>query len=267
MRIVHRITEARSAEVVRELAALGVESGTEHPITFEVAEDDRRWPLVEAWIRRREPLDFVYTTFSPVEIEAASWLELVPDWHFGYPEPRDHFPASTYDLSAYCEDCGVGLVQRAPFMLRGEPRWGTRSVLQLNWVFDEYFVRPELWRTLFKPRGVDYQAVIDRKHRPLATVVQLVIRDRVHIVTEGLAGERCPRCGRSKYAPVKRGRFPALLSTPRSALARTAEYFGSGRNAYNGVVVHPGLASELRAGRFTGVSYRPVAERSTSEER
>jgi len=56
--------------------------------------------------------------------------------------PEDSYVHTTYGTSYYCDRCGIGGKQRTPFRFRAEPKPTPQSLLQLNWVFDELFVRP-----------------------------------------------------------------------------------------------------------------------------
>src|SRR6267154_831136 len=209
MRVIHRISLQSSRHVRATLARFGIVVPESGFIGFEVDESSDDWPGIKSWIEREDPLDIVTTRFSSEEIAAARWLKLVPDWHRGYPQPEGDrgYLEATYDLTDYCPACGIGRKQRAPFQMRSEPKWGRNAILQLNWVFDEYFVKPEIHASIFKPRGISSRRVTNTKGNQLNTVVQLVIDEEVGIVSDGLAAETCPRCGRPKYLPVTRGPF------------------------------------------------------------
>jgi hypothetical protein len=152
-------------------------------------------------------------------------------------------------------------MQKAPFQMRREPTLRRNSVLQLNWVFDEFFVNPDVWKSLFKPLGVGCRPVQDMKGNELKTVVQLVAsEDEVEAILDGYPGEVCPNCGRMKYFYIERGPFPKLRTLPRGHLVKTKEYFGSGGRAYKAVIVSQSLVRALVAQRIRGVSFKPVAE-------
>ena len=108
---------------------------------FEIDEGHENWPAIRAWVARHQASDVIETKFTPDEVATARWLELVPAWQHRYPEPKENFQyrRTTYDDSNYCDACGVGLRQQAPFSIAGEPRWGKNSILQLNWIFDQFF--------------------------------------------------------------------------------------------------------------------------------
>jgi hypothetical protein len=112
-----------------------------------------KWPQLQVLLRKWGHSEgHVTTEFSKEEIDSARWIE-VGAWHHGYPQPEDDFGylRATYDLSEWCDACGIGLKQKASFQMKGEPRWGRRAILQLNWVFDELFVTPEVWSASSSP--------------------------------------------------------------------------------------------------------------------
>lgn len=273
MKIVHRISINSTPDIQRELAAMSVFVGKGDPVTsglvaFDVDESHAAWPRLKEWIERRNALDVVSTKFSAAEIGKARWLELEAEWHHGYPQPNElefGYRAVTYDLTDYCEGCGIGLRQKAPFRMKSEPKWGRRGILQLNWVFDEYFVTPEVWAGVFKPYGVAKREVLGTGGAELKTVVQLVVGQEIDIVTQGLLSENCAACDRVKYAPVARGYFPALVSEPQGHMVKTRQYFGSGASANHCVLISQDLASALASENVRGASVRPVAERSRQQ--
>ncbi len=269
MKFVHRIGFRATASQRRELEALGVKvpAGVAMPgggapfVAFDVAEDQPSWPLVRVLLQRWEVSEGqIRTEFSKNEIDAAPWLE-IGAWHHGYPQPDEDvfgYREMTYDLSDWCEQCGIGKKQKAPFQMKGEPTWGRNGILQLTWIYDELFVTPEVWASMFKPAGIGHRPVMDTKGRELKTVVQLVIEEEVGIVTEGLSPERCARCGRVKYLPVARGPFPRLTDKSSRAMARTREYFGSGGQADKRVLISQEVVRSLSAENLRGASLRPV---------
>lgn len=82
----------------------------------------------------------------------AAWLSIGATRHRGYPQPEDDYQYQVYDPNGYCDRCGIRTTQRTPFRFKSEPK-GRDSFLQLNWVFDEFFVRPEVSK-LFDDAGV-----------------------------------------------------------------------------------------------------------------
>jgi hypothetical protein len=234
-------------------------------ISFDLDESHESWPQVQRWIATRRAVDIVGTNFSKREIGDARWLELQPDWHHGYPQPKPGtfgYLEVTYNTSEYCSQCGIGPRQEAPFRMKAEPKWGRRGILQLNWIFDEYFVTPEVWTNVFKPHNVACRLVHNNRARELETVVQLVVERQIDIVTDGLPFEKCTTCGRIKYIPVARGPFPPLTCEPKAHMMKTRQYFGSGTSAHKRVILSQELARALATKKIRGASVRPVVEQS-----
>jgi hypothetical protein len=241
---------------------MGINVPAAGPVTFEIDEADSAWPAVAAWVQRQRPVDLVRTEFTRAEIDAAEWLQLQPTWHYGYPQPREDsfgYRSATYDPNTRCAACGAGLTQCAPFQMKGEPRWGRNGLLQLNWVFDEYFATPDVWRTVFAPAGVAARPVVNRAGTELSTVVQLVIGDPVPVAVDGRPSRRCPTCDRDIYLPVVRGPFPALAGRTDQALVWSREWFGGGAQAHRQVLIRADLASALTAAKVRGATLRPLA--------
>jgi hypothetical protein len=138
-------------------------------------------------------------------------LLMEPAWHHGYPEPSAEFAymERTFDMQTCCP-CGLGeRRQVAPFQMKREPRWGRRSILKLNWEFDEFFVKPEVWETCFRPFGIGKMPVFHhRTGNELVSVVQLKISEEAEVHVKGLKFKTCKLCGGRKYMPVDGCRFP-----------------------------------------------------------
>lgn len=258
MRVVHRISVAPSEAA--SLSALGVQVAAAGSVlvSFEMDESDPSWAIVEPWIRTHGAVDVPTTQFSAGELDAASWLELVADWHHGYPQPEKDFRYLQVTFNDACSVCGGGRRQVGAFQLKGEPKWGRRNVLQLNWVFDEFFVTPELWSSVFEPIGVAARPVVDRKGSVLQTVVQLVVDAEVDVETDGLACQVCDVCGQAKFAAPTRGFSPEPRDLGVSVpMVRSRQWFGSGARAFREVIVSQELRRSLAAAGINGASFRP----------
>lgn len=169
MNITHHVAFPGDELVYRALSAAGVEleSGVSN---FQIDESDPRWPTIEALAGQFMAIDIATTKFSLSELERASYVAFAATGHHGYPEPSDDngYLEATYDLSDYCAVCGIGLQQIRPFRFAKEPVWGLNSVRQLNWIFDEYFVKPEVWSMLFEPFGIGCRPVVLRFQAEIA---------------------------------------------------------------------------------------------------
>ncbi|UTT62904.1 hypothetical protein [Microcella humidisoli] len=264
MKIMRRIAAQSSPQVARELGELGIQVSPDGHFGFWFDESDSRWPAVVDWLAShgRSFEDLISTTrFTNGELKAAEWHEFSTDWHWSYPQPNDDvfgYRKVTYDDSEFCPHCGIGLRQVAPFRMRGEPRWGRRSVLQLNWVFDELFVTPELWDSVFKPLGVPAREVHNSRGEALTTVVQLVVDDLVDLEMGAYPPRRCGVCGIEKFDPVSRGFFPAPRTKPTAAMCRSNQWFGSGARAFRAIMASREVYAQLQEAMAKGAVFVPV---------
>lgn len=124
MIVIHRISLRPTEKQRSALQELGVKlpagvalpgGGAPH-VAFDVEESHPNWDALDRLFREWDVGDFVSTRFSADEVSAAKWLELVPEWHHGYPQPEQDFGflATTYDLADWCAECGMGSSRRRP---------------------------------------------------------------------------------------------------------------------------------------------------------
>jgi len=225
--------------------------------SLKIPEDDARWPAIQKLIRAFRLVDIPMTEFLDTELKAAKYLHMVGTWHNGYPEPSDDFTYKeiTFDPSAGCRQCGVGLKQIAPFRLKRAPKWGRRSAFQLYWVFDEVFVRPEVWDATFAPLGIGCSPVVlDRTGEVIQNVVQLNIKEVSDVDVEKLEFETCSECGSKKFSPKLPGFQPAPLS-PIGPIFKSDQYFGSGGQAFRLVMLANDAYRKISARGFHGFEF------------
>jgi hypothetical protein len=278
MRILHHISIGEDNIAITEgLGKVGIvlerTSPRSGPLFFEISEDDPRWPDVSRLLDERPSNDKYlsdrsWTEFNQQERDKATCLSVGMCWTNGYPEPSDTKPvpgqrylpyvASTYDLSAFCPDCLTGATQNAPFRIKSEPAWGRRSILKLNWVSDELFVRSEVWDTVFRASGVECRPVLHKSGSILQSIVQLIIPQGVALSLEGQSYKVCQRCGVKKYSAVCRGFFPP----PRNSIvsiAKSVEYFGHD-TAFKAILVGKPLYERIREAELKGAEFEPCSD-------
>lgn len=278
MKIIHRIafhTPRVSTRLIDQLEIKYKQSEPFHGssmVSFDISESDKRWPDVKLFaLKNKIHTGVCWTTFTKRELETATWLEIGSTSHIGYPKPDDDngYLEATYDLADYCPTCGIGLKQVRPFRIRGEPKWGTREIMQLNWVFEEYFVPPAIWETVFKPFGIDCQPVVHHKTgNELQGVVQLkndFILDQERDLGDHKY-EICDQCDRKKYLPFVRGMLPETEATiEKHQMFKTKEYYGSGASADRCVIVSQCLRQKLLEQRVRGINFSPLAKHAPQE--
>lgn len=214
------------------------------------------------------------------------WYQLYSTGHFGYPQPEDTWESAVYDTAGYCPRCGIGGVQRRPFRFRSEPKASHSQFIQLNWVFDEFFVRPEV-RPALEMAGINGAsfgpALRHRTVEPLAEVEQLIVLSLLPggLVTEGLQTVTCkagneesslseapqhtlryppgtPYCGRVKYHHPPTLRFRAAAFAQAPDLVKSAEWFGSGGEAFRAVLASARVVALAKQRRWRGLKWKPV---------
>lgn len=263
MQILHRFSFQASADLKQRLQVFGIEVPENGLSTIVVPEAHPAWASVEELLKAIRAVDIVETRFTEAEITASDWLEMVPEWQCGYPGPRpDDFGYLdyTYDRANYCTTCGTGLAQIRAFRLDREPRWGSRSAAQLNWVFDEIFVTPSLWQSVFRPLGVGSRPVENLLGGIMESTVQLVIEEEVALEDPLPGAVRCETCGTTKLSLTSRGYFPAVMGGKcNSHISKTNMYFGEGSLAYKGIVASRELHRAISASRSKGFEFRPCA--------
>lgn len=234
-------------------------------VFVKIAEGDSRWKSLLNVISAWDAGDQVETNFIETEKSKARFNRLRPTWHHGYPMPDDDdgYLELTYEASRACPECGIGYTQKSEFLMKGEPKWGSKHILQLNWIFDEYFVIPEVYEKVFKPLGIPCRPVRHFKtQQPLQTVVQLVV-DKISeypLEIDRKPEEICKRCGLGKYHAHSRGFFPRLKGNPEQPIFKTQEYFGSGASAWRAIIISQDLYRAMSAIKLKGVTYYPLAD-------
>lgn len=297
MRIVHHIVARHDSRFWRKIDSLGLdyEHGDPNNVlgwafsVLDIGEDQPEWPKVERLAAKYDlgPISF-RTVFTEDEVDAAEWLEMGASGQHGYPQPEDDFGfiEATFDVSDYCHICGIGGLQNAPFRLRAEPKAAHSQFLQLNWVFDEFFVRREAREGLMTEglTGFGFRPVVLHKtDEPSVQVEQMQILSVLPPALDraGLTAVTCkpqneewrpgmqpghaerrgdPYCGRVKYHLKYRGplRFEHTALAGAPDVVKTHEWFGSGGQAFRLVLVSQRFRQAVLKAKWRGLYFEPV---------
>jgi len=260
MDLEHRITSNVTVNMQARLGAIGFDIALGFQAIV-VRESDPRWPNLKTVIESFDCGNYARSVFNSADFAKAAVLVMGSSWHHGYPEPSgdNGYREATFDLSDFCPSCGVGLNQIRPFRLSKSPGWGNKSMFQLNWMFDEYFVKPEVWKGVFEPFGIGFrEVVLNRTGAVLDTVVQLDICESVDADMEGRPFELCTVCSRKKYEYVKIGLNPKPLSSFRG-MSKSTQYVGSGASANRLVMVSQDLFARIKESGIKGIEFAPCA--------
>lgn len=178
----------------------------------------------------------------------------------------------------------MGGVQRRPFRLRSA-KAAHSQFMQLNWVHDEFFVRPVV-RETFEAAGITGlafgPAVRHATGEPLADLEQMMVLGNVAgLVTAGLQTVTCrpdneepswpmrdpsamrypletPYCGRVKYHWPTTLRFRRGAFVGEPDIVKSAEWFGSGGEAAHAVLISARVVEILTAQRWRGVKWSEI---------
>lgn len=205
-----------------------------------------------------------------------------PRGHHGYPEPK----AGLYEPLVYssaCLRCGVHADQIAPFRVRRSPGAAHSAFVQLNWVFDQFFVRPDVGEQLLVAglRGFELADIVEhRTGQPLADRRQLVIQTVLHCAeTSRLPRVTCkpnneegewelpgpkrypldaPYCGSVKFHGATTLAVDPVALVDALDLFQTAEWFGSGGSAYRATLCSSAFVSCVQRAGWRGLQFEPV---------
>lgn len=237
--------------------------------SLDIKESDFRWPFIEEYLNAHDMHAFAQMIFTREELSAAPWLRVRSNWHFGYPQPEDGFgyQTITYTKEHYCDKCGSGLEQVAPFRMKSKPKWGRRHFLSLNWVFDELFTDDAGRAALGSVSGLTFREVLNKKGTlPYSGIHQLVIP---HILPAGLLPDdrtirkvyTCPACGTTKYitSSAEMLRFRSGIFEGAPDVAKTAEVFGDGHLCCRDILVRQSVYRQLTEAKLDGgLVFEPV---------
>jgi len=291
MEIVHRIVSLNSPEFEEDLDKLGVkyeyEDSASTTVILLIPETNKIWPKVKELVDKHRVFDNPSVQYTDEEKKAALWFYIGATGHFGYPQPSGDFGyiEMTYDTSNYCSLCGIGGQQKAPFRFSGEPKSRHSHFIQLNWVFDEIFIRPEV-RIVFdaeKVSGIAYEpAIIHKSEKTLASLQQLrilhnappgLLTAKLNKVTCKINNEEShvrPKhhqddwkkvfCGRVKYHYPTKCLTEYRNGTFRGApdILKSSEWFGSGGSASQLIIVSRRVADIVTERKWRGLYFVPI---------
>lgn len=290
MRINHRIVDRTDSPFWEQIRNLDLPHEPGKIISvLNITEDHEAWPIVEGLLSQFDlTRHAIENLFSRKEIDDADWLAAYAQGHHGYPQPEDcsEYIEQTYDTTDYCPMCGIGGVQKAPFRFRAEPKVDHSHFLQLNWVFDEFFVRPEVRSALEESgiTGVSFvPPILHKKNQPIERVVQMKI-DKA--LVEGpdisdLPSVTCQQyneefkedrpkkfrsssmsyCHRVKYHHgMQKGAFKFYRYTfdGMPDVVKSKEWFGSSALAFRMLIVSSRFRDIVLRMKWRGIAFKPL---------
>jgi len=237
---------------------------TEIVTVFDIGENDKEWGNVRNFINLHSAdiSDFQFETkFTKTELDSANFYAVSPKWHFGYPQPEDDFKYKliTYDPTMICSKCGAKYKQIAPFSIKRCPKWGKRNIVQLNWVFDVYFISGSLKAQLEnESSGLNFRNVNKYKTEEyFDDIFQLDINQTVDLdMSSVTAFKTCDTCKQKKYLPHTRGFFPSPVDGDFT-IAHSTQFFGSAYEAHHAVLINKRIYNLFNKIGVNGIYYTP----------
>lgn len=246
--IVFRQDEAPALAKYLNQAGISFTSGT--ICSLDILESSPHWSYVASCVEHRIAHNSVtQTLFSKEELNSAEWLQVRSKWCYGYPQPEGTFndETFTYNRESFCRKCGVGLIQKNPFLIKNPPKWGKRFFTQLNWIEDELFTN-SVGKTLFETSslsGVRFRDVLSFTNKTICDGIYQL--DITSLLSPSVVEQqryvdnvqKCPCCGSYKYHPTGIGMLALYHDALREApdIVKTAEYFGWGSGASHIILV------------------------------
>lgn len=266
MIIKHQVTFSKNDKRRKVFEKLGVRVENAGTIcSFLIMENDPLWPEVKKKLKEKKIQSKSCAVFSQMEVLSAEWCVIFPRFISGYPMPDLgwEWKECSYTPEQECKDCGIGLRQKAPIHLKGEPKLGRNHFMGIFWMYD-IFARNEVFEVLSQDgiTGFEaYPAMHYKKKAPLKTIKQLKIlkEHRPCIVNDNLVHDKTP-CGHVKYNVLTRGMFKFRHDAfvDRADLIRTHEWFGSGHSAFQLVLASAKFVQLYMERKWRGLSLAPI---------
>jgi hypothetical protein len=252
-------------------------------LEFFLYEDNPRFRMMKQALQEFGVEAQVGTVYDKVDMAKANWFYITVG-EYQYPQPEDGFGylRVTFNLDHYCENCGIGKSQNAPFRLKAMPKQTNNQFWGLHWEHAAIFIRSEAKHTLESEniRGISFsKPVLHKKDLEVDDMWQMHIQTEIEAgvdsynlqketceyvgskeSNEGMAGKLIHYCGRIKYNFPKRGAMTFNESRFQDApdIVRSNEWFGSGGMAFQLPMVSKRLKQIIDKNKFKGVGFTPI---------
>lgn len=278
MKVVHRVSfhpkhhpkvKKRFLKLGIELKELFMHGDPKYSLGchFDISEDDPLWPQVSKTIEKSKILTVPKAEFTREEISSAEWVRIDPVYFEdeGFPEPHldDSWKKASFDYDNECPECGIGLLQKAPIRLKGEPNLENNDFMSIFWVY-AIFARPEVLDTMMENniQGFEISPAIDHSSNvSLKTVKQMKVINELSpgIIADNLQRE-ARKCAHIKYYGIShvvmKYQKSAFVNCPD--LIRTSEWFGTGHEAFQLVFASHKFVRVYMEHKWKGLYFAPI---------
>jgi hypothetical protein len=297
MRIQHRyLSFEKNEKLLKSLDQLSIyykveernldEQTNLYVLEFFLYEDNPRFRMMKEALQEFGIEAQIGTVYDKEDMAKANWFYLTVGEH-QYPQPEDGFGylRATFNLDHYCESCGIGKSQNAPFRLKTMPKQPNNQFWGIHWEHGAIFIRFQAKRSLESAniKGISFsKPVLHKKGLEVDEMWQMHIgtelgtgvdsynlpKETCEYVddkesNEGMAGKLIHYCGRIKYNFPKRGGMTFAESCFHDApdIVRSNEWFGSGGTAFQLPIVSKRLKQIIEKNKFKGVGFTPILRR------
>ena len=249
-----------------------------HQIEFYLNEDNPNFAILKREIDKFGIEPQSGTIYEKSDIEKAEWF-IASTGQYQYPQPEDDYLEKTFDLESYCNLCGIGRVQNAPFRLKTEPKQHNNQFWGLHWEYFAVFVRQETKSILEKEKikGINFsKPVLNKKNIEIEGFYQMhidIILDKGFdsyntktITCKFDNEENCNTdinlkyCGRIKFHHPRIGGylFDKFIFNTDFDIVQSNEYFGSGASANRIQIVSKRFKELVEKNKLKGLSFTPI---------
>jgi len=220
--------------------------------------------------------------FSNDDLDNSDYLDMDARRLLGYPEPdsceRDEVDSFEYpfDIYPYYKDVfsvidtdpDYGMLkgeQIGSYQLKGEPKWGKAVIGSYHFIYDTFFVTPNIYNLIFKPLGIECRPVINYRTKGiLQNVLQLVsqgvAKSKLNL-TEDYVDEVIviKKWNLEKYMLKPDETRPNFLSEPGDYdFFSTQEYFGAGGITQRLSIISNRLYKILKKNKIKNLLFTPL---------
>lgn len=183
----------------------------------------------------------------------------------GYPMPDDDagYKEISFTGDRQCESCGMGLEQKAPIHLRGEPKCDKKDFMSIFWTYS-IFSKNNVFEILAQNNITGYEplpAIHCGKNVNLKTVMQLSVSHKLDmaIMNDNLVRD-VTECGHLKYNMLTRGMmvFPRQAFKGTPDLVQTRDWFGSGHEAFRLILASAKFVELYYKNKWKGLTLSPI---------
>jgi len=265
-------------EIKYELKPLGL--GTSCIICF-LNDSDTNFTKVKPLIYQKFVTVQTGMHYTKEDLDESEWFYITTS-ESQYPQGEEDFRCYSYDLSNWCDKCGIGKVQNQPFRLLRDFQQKKDVFFGLHWVFDEFFVRSSVKPILAENgiTGISYiNPIYHGSGKEIATVFQLktdfiiqptlitgdvdasaFLIDRRLWTSQEKYARFCPFCNRVRYRHPQREviKFKRAAFENVPDIVKGFEYFEGGDLAHRLVLASKKFYDVVKKYKFRGLSFTPI---------